>query len=84
MLRFKYIEKVPPVLRNKYILTIVIFILWVLLLDSNNLISRHKELKNLKKLKAEREYYVKRIEEDKGLTAVIEQQGLEKIKTLEI
>ena len=27
---------------------------------------------------------VKRIEEDKGLTAVIEQQGLEKIKTLEI
>jgi len=65
MLRFKYIEKVPPVLRNKYILTIVIFILWVLLLDSNNLISRHKELKNLKKLKAEREYYVKRIEEDK-------------------
>ena len=65
MLRFKYIEKVPPILRNKYILTIVIFILWVLLLDSNNLISRHKELKNLKKLKAEREYYVKRIEEDK-------------------
>jgi len=65
MLRFKYIEKVPPVLRNKYILTIVIFILWVLLLDSNNLISRYKELKNLKKLKAEKEYYVKRIEEDK-------------------
>lgn len=65
MLRFKFIEKVPPVLRNKYILTIVIFILWVLLLDSNNLISRHKELKNLKKLKADREYYVKRIEEDK-------------------
>lgn len=65
MLRFKYIEKVPPILRNKYILTIVIFILWVLLLDSNNLISRHKELKNLKKLKAEKEYYVKRIEEDK-------------------
>ena len=65
MLRFKYIEKVPPILRNKYILTIVIFILWVLLLDSNNLISRYKELKNLKKLKAEKEYYVKRIEEDK-------------------
>jgi cell division protein FtsB len=37
----------------------------VLLLDSNNLISRSKELKNLKKLKADREYYIKRIEEDK-------------------
>jgi cell division protein FtsB len=65
MLRFKFIEKVPPVLRNKYILTIILFILWVLLLDSNNLISRHKELKDLKKLKTDREYYVKRIEEDK-------------------
>lgn len=65
MLKFKFIDKVPPVLRNKYILTIIIFILWVLLLDSNNLISRNKELKNLKKLKADREYYIKRIEEDK-------------------
>jgi len=65
MLKFKFIEKIPPVLRNKYILTIIIFILWVLLLDSNNLISRNKELKNLKKLKADREYYIKRIEEDK-------------------
>lgn len=65
MLRFKFIDKVPPVLRNKYILTIIIFVLWVLLLDSNNLISRHKELKNLKKLKADREYYLDRIEEDK-------------------
>lgn len=65
MMRFKFIDKVPPVLRNKYILTIIIFILWVLLLDSNNLISRHKELKDLKKLKADREYYLKRIEEDK-------------------
>ncbi|HOW08378.1 MAG TPA: hypothetical protein PLX08_01120 [Bacteroidales bacterium] len=65
MLKFKFIDKVPPVLRNKYVLTIIIFILWVLLLDSNNLISRSKELKNLKKLKADREYYIKRIEEDK-------------------
>ncbi len=65
MERFKFIEKIPPVLRNKYILTITIFIVWILLLDSNNLISRWKEMKNLKKLKAEKEYYVQRIEEDK-------------------
>ena len=65
MERFKFIEKIPPVLWNKYILTITIFIVWILLLDSNNLISRWKEMKNLKKLKAEKEYYVQRIEEDK-------------------
>jgi cell division protein FtsB len=65
MIKFKFIEKIPPFLRNKYLLTIIVFILWLLLLDSNNLISVHKEMRNLKKLKSEREYYVQRIEEDK-------------------
>jgi cell division protein DivIC len=65
MIKFKFIEKIPPFLRNKYLLTIIIFVIWVVLLDSNNLISQHKEMKNLKKLRAEREYYVQRIKEDK-------------------
>lgn len=63
--KFKYIDKVPPVLRNKYILTLLIFIIWLILLDSNNLIARYKEMKNLRKLKSDREYFTKRIEEDK-------------------
>ncbi|HAX93319.1 MAG TPA: septum formation initiator [Bacteroidales bacterium] len=65
MQRFKFIDKIPPVLRNKYLLTLIVFAVWILLLDSNNLISRFKEMRNLKKLKAEKEYYVQRIEEDK-------------------
>jgi cell division protein FtsB len=65
MMKFKFIERIPPLLRNKYILTITIFLIWIVLLDSNNLISRRKEMKNLKKLRADREYYVQRIEEDK-------------------
>ncbi|NMC37888.1 MAG: septum formation initiator family protein [Bacteroidales bacterium] len=65
MIKFRFIEKIPPFLRNKYILTLVIFFIWILLLDSNNLISRYKEMKILRKLKADKEYYTKRIEEDK-------------------
>ncbi len=65
MIRFKFIERIPPFLRNRYLLTIIIFMIWVLLLDSNNLISQYKEMKNLKKLRSEKEYYVLRIEEDK-------------------
>ena len=65
MVKFKFIEKVPPFLRNKYLLTLIIFIVWIALLDSNNLIARYKEMRNLKKLKSDREYYVRRIEEDK-------------------
>jgi len=65
MMKFKFIERIPPFLRNKYLLTITVFLIWIVLLDSNNLISRRKEMKNLKKLRADREYYVQRIEEDK-------------------
>jgi cell division protein FtsB len=65
MIRFNFIEKVPPVLRNKYLLTIIIFVVWILLFDSNNLIARYKEMRELRKLRADREYYIKRIEVDR-------------------
>jgi cell division protein DivIC len=64
-LSFKLWEKLPAVFKNKYILTIVIFLIWLVLLDSNNLISRYKEIRELRKLKADREYYINRIEADK-------------------
>ena len=65
MLRLNFIEKVPAVFRNKYLLTIIIFVVWILLFDSNNLIARYKEMKELRKLKTDREYYIKRIEGDR-------------------
>jgi len=64
MNRFSIIDKIPAVFRNKYILTIIIFIVWLLLFDSNNLIVRYKEMKELYKLKTNKEYYIKRIETD--------------------
>jgi cell division protein DivIC len=66
MIKFRFIEKVPPFFRNKYVLTLIIFFVWLLVLDSNNLISRFRDMKNLKKLKSDREYYARRIEEDKN------------------
>jgi cell division protein DivIC len=65
MLRFKYIDKVPLIFRNKYVLTIVIFFVWLLLLDSNNLIARYRDMKELHKLRIDREYYINRIEADR-------------------
>jgi cell division protein DivIC len=65
MIRLKFTDKIPVLFRNKYILTIIIFLVWVLLLDSNNLIARYKELRELYKLRSDREYYIKRIEVDK-------------------
>lgn len=64
-LKFKYSDKIPPFLRNKYFLTITIFVVWILLLDTNNLIERYSQISDLRKLRQEKEYYTKKIEEDK-------------------
>jgi len=66
VLRFRYSDKIPRFLRNKYFLTITIFIVWITLLDTNNLIDRYRQISELKKLRQEREYYQKKIDEEKG------------------
>jgi len=65
MIRFNFTDKIPTIFRNKYFLTIIIFFIWILLLDSNNLIARYKDMKELHKLKIDREYYIKRVEVDR-------------------
>ena len=65
LIRFSFIEKIPHILRNKYVLTIIIFVVWVVLLDSNNLITRYRDMKEMHKLEIDKEYYMKRFEEDK-------------------
>ena len=65
VIRFKYADRIPQIFRNKYFLTISIFVIWLLLLDTNNLIERYRQVVELRKLKQNREYYIKKIEEDK-------------------
>lgn len=59
------INKFPPFLRNKYILALAVFFIWVLLFDNNNLIDRFHYMKTMKQLENDMEYYRNRIEEDK-------------------
>jgi cell division protein DivIC len=64
-IRFKHTDKIPPWLRNKYVITIILFVLWVLLLDANNLVDRWRDMKKYRNLQRDKEYYSKRIEEDR-------------------
>ena len=64
MKHFRLIERIPTVLRNKYLLASLLFVLWILFFDSNNLIARYRELQNLNKLRADTEYYRNKIKED--------------------
>jgi len=63
--RFKILEKIPQVFRNKFFLTITFFIVWLVLFDSNNLISRYTELSQLYKLRKEKEFYTEKIASDR-------------------
>ncbi len=64
VIRFKYADKIPPFLRNKYFLTLTIFIIWIVLLDTNNLVGRYRQISELQKLNKDKEYYIRKIDED--------------------
>jgi cell division protein DivIC len=65
MIKLKIFNKIPPFFRNKYVLTTIIFFLWLLLFDSNSLLDKFREMKDLRQLEKDKEYYLNRIEEDK-------------------
>jgi cell division protein DivIC len=65
MIRLKILNRVPPFFRNKYILTILIFFLWLLLFDANSLLDKFRAMKDVKQLEIDKEYYNNRIANDK-------------------
>jgi cell division protein FtsB len=52
------------IFRNKYILTLVVFIIWLLVFDRNNLIDRRKYLKALDEMEEQKAYYIEKISHD--------------------
>ena len=56
-------KKLPAPFRNFYVVTAIVFLLWMLLLDSNNLISRFQLSSKLSSLENEKEYYQEKIKD---------------------
>lgn len=57
------IRRLPPILRNFYWVTGIVFIVWMTFLDSNDLINRYRLSAKLRSLENEREYYQEKIKE---------------------
>lgn len=57
------LKKLPPAFRNFYFVTSLSFLVWMLFLDSNDLISRFKMSSKLRSLESEKEFYVEKISE---------------------
>jgi cell division protein FtsB len=57
------LKKLPPILRNFYVVTGVCFLIWLTFIDSNDLISRFSLTAKLHSLENEKKYYEKKIKE---------------------
>ncbi len=49
---------------NKYVLTIFLFLVWIVFFDENNLLTQHRNKQRLKTLKEQRDFYREKIESD--------------------
>lgn len=57
------IRKLPPVFKNFYFIVGVIFIVWMLFIDSNDLYSQYKKRRKLGELEQQKAYYTQMIRE---------------------
>jgi len=55
------LKKLPPAFRNFYSVTAISFLIWMMFLDSNDLISRFKMSAKLRSLDREKEFYQEKI-----------------------
>ena len=60
-----HFERVLPYLKNKYIVSVVIFLVWMLFFDRNDFISQYSYHKELNKLMEDKAYFQGQIEENK-------------------
>ncbi|MBN8704185.1 MAG: septum formation initiator family protein [Bacteroidetes bacterium] len=58
-------SKIIGLLKNKYILTFVAFVVWLIFFDKNDILSQVKLTKQLSELEQEKEYYIKEIKNNK-------------------
>lgn len=53
------------IIKNKYVMTLLIFAIWLLFFDSNSYINQRRLNSALEKVKSEREFYTTEIKRDK-------------------
>lgn len=56
------IQHIPPILRNKYLLTLIGFLVWMTFFDRNDFITQYNRYEKLKELKESSTYLNNQIE----------------------
>jgi cell division protein FtsB len=61
---FKKDSVLMRAIRNKYLIAVTAFLVWLLIFDHNSLIDRAKYIRTLHDMEDERQFYIERIDED--------------------
>ncbi|MBC8487658.1 MAG: septum formation initiator family protein [Bacteroidetes bacterium] len=56
--------KIPSFLKNRYVIAILAFIVWMMFFDRNNFINQFRLVSTLKGLNKQKQYYLKEINND--------------------
>ena len=60
----RFFLKIWPWLKNKYVLTIAVFTVWMLFFDQNNMVDRIRMSSEIRQLEHDRQYYLEAIKQD--------------------
>ena len=60
----EYYDKLPPILKNKFVLVTLALLIWVAFFDSNNWIKQFRLQSEIDDLEEQKKYYLKEIEKD--------------------
>ena len=60
----EYYDKLPSILKNKFVLVTLALLIWVAFFDSNNWIKQARLQSEIDDLEEQKEYYLKEIEKD--------------------
>lgn len=58
-------NEILPLIKNKYVITILAFLLWMTIFDENNFVAQYKTRQKLKALEKDKKYYTTEIANNK-------------------
>ncbi len=59
-----FLKKIWPVLKNKFVLASLFFVVWLVFFDQNNLIDRVIAMNRYRSMQKQKEYYIDKIKVD--------------------
>ena len=55
------LKKIPNWLKNKYVLTIVVFVVWIAFFDQNNFFTQYDFIKELNSLEKDKAFFIEEL-----------------------